>query len=37
MAMTTISINIDSELKERAQAMFEALGIDLDRGINSYL
>ena len=37
MATTNININIDTELKDRAQYIFEALGLDMSTAINMLL
>ncbi|MCL2089213.1 MAG: type II toxin-antitoxin system RelB/DinJ family antitoxin [Oscillospiraceae bacterium] len=37
MSSTNISINIDSELNEKAQSIFNALGIDVSTAINMLL
>ena len=37
MATTNISISIDSELKDKAQHVFEALGLDMSSAINMLL
>jgi len=37
MAITNISIRIDSELNDKAQSFFEALGIDMSTAINILL
>ena len=37
MAITNININIDSELKEKAQYIFESLGLDMSTAINMLL
>ena len=37
MATTSININIDTELKDRAQTTFEALGLDMSTAINMLL
>jgi len=37
MATTSITIEIDSELKDRAQSIFEALGFDMSTAINMLL
>ena len=37
MAKTNINISIDSELKDKAQYIFESLGLDLSTAINMLL
>ena len=37
MAKTNLNIDIDSELKEKAQSVFEPLGIDMSAAINALL
>jgi len=37
MATTDITINIDNELKDRAQHVFENLGLDMSTAINMIL
>jgi len=37
MATTNINITIDSELKDKAQSVFEALGLDISTAINMLL
>jgi len=37
MSTTTISINTDTELKEKAQAVFSALGLDITTAVNMFL
>jgi len=37
MATTNINIDIDSELKDRAQHVFDALGLDMSTAINMLL
>ena len=37
MATTKINVSIDSELKDKAQPIFEALGIDMSAAINMLL
>jgi len=37
MATTNINISIDSELKDKAQLVFEPLGLDLSAAINMLL
>ena len=37
MATTNINIDIDNELKDRAQSIFEALGLDMSTAINMLL
>ena len=37
MATTNISINIDNELKDKAQSVFGALGLDMSTAINMLL
>jgi len=37
MAITNINISIDSELKDKAQLVFEPLGLDLSTAINMLL
>jgi DNA-damage-inducible protein J len=37
MAMTTININTDIELKEKAQAIFSELGFDISTAVNIFL
>ncbi len=37
MAVAKININTDAETKEQAQALFQALGMDMTTGINIYL
>lgn len=37
MATTNINISIDSELKDKAQSVFEALGLDISTAINMLL
>jgi len=34
MSTTNINISIDSELKDKAQSVFEALGLDMSTAIN---
>ena len=37
MATININVSIDSELKDRAQSIFEALGLDMSTAINMLL
>ena len=37
MATTSININIDSELNDKAQSIFEALGLDISTAVNMLL
>ena len=37
MSTTNINISIDSELKDKAQSVFEALGLDMSTAINMLL
>ena len=37
MATTNININIDSDLKDKAQYVFESLGLDMSTAINMLL
>jgi len=37
MAITNINISIDSELKDKAQSIFDALGLDISTAINMIL
>ena len=37
MAFTNVNINIDSELRDQAQSVFEALGIDLSTAVDMLL
>ena len=37
MATTNINISIDSELKNKAQSVFEALGLDISTAVNMFI
>ena len=37
MAMTTINISIDDELKDEAQSFFDELGLDISTAVNMLL
>jgi DNA-damage-inducible protein J len=37
MAITTVSINIDSELRDKAQDIFLSLGLDISTAVNIFL
>ena len=37
MAATTLNINTDSELKEKAQVIFTSLGLDISTAVNMFL